>query len=152
MKVILFGASGMVGRGVLRECLQDPGVEAVLAVGRNPSDVRHPKLRELIHQDLWHYEAIETELDGYDACFFCLGVSAGGMAPELYERLTYGITLAAGTVLARRNPGLTAAAPATGSAEHHRGNRPRHAGPGPSRRGQPHHRKRGHRQIGTARP
>jgi uncharacterized protein YbjT (DUF2867 family) len=106
MKVILFGGSGMVGQGVLRECLIDPGVEAVLSVGRSSLGVQHPKLRELLHQDFTDYSAIEPQLAGYDACFFCLGVSSIGMDAERYRHLTYDITLAAAQTLARLNPGM----------------------------------------------
>jgi uncharacterized protein YbjT (DUF2867 family) len=106
MKVILFGATGMVGQGVLRECLLDAGVESVLAVGRSPTGQRHPKLREIVHDNFTDYSAIESELIGYDACFFCLGVSSVGMNEERYRHLTYDITLAAATTLARLNPGM----------------------------------------------
>ena len=95
MKVILFGATGMVGQGVLRECLLDAGVESVLAIGRSPTGQRHAKLREIVHDDFLDYSAIESELTGYDACFFCLGVSSVGMNEERYRHLTYDITLAA---------------------------------------------------------
>src|SRR3954454_9443219 len=106
MKVILFGGSGMVGQGVLRECLVDPGVTAVLSVGRSPLGVQHPKLRELLHKDFTDYSAVESQLAGYDACFFCLGVSSIGMEEERYRHLTYDITMAAATTLARLNPGM----------------------------------------------
>jgi uncharacterized protein YbjT (DUF2867 family) len=104
MKVILFGATGMVGQGVLRECLLDPEVESVLAVGRSPTGKRHAKLREIRHDNFFDFSAIESQLGGYDACFFCLGVSSVGMNEERYRHLTYDITLAAATTLARRNP------------------------------------------------
>jgi uncharacterized protein YbjT (DUF2867 family) len=104
MKVILFGATGMVGQGVLRECLLDPGIETVLAVGRSPTGQRHPKLREIQHDNFLDYSAIESQLAGYDACFFCLGVSSIGISEERYRHLTYDITLAAATALARLNP------------------------------------------------
>ena len=104
MKVILFGATGMVGQGVLRECLIDPGVESVLAVGRSPTGASHPKLRELRHDNFTDFSAIEPQLTGYDACFFCLGVSSIGMDEEKYRHLTYDITLAAATTLAKLNP------------------------------------------------
>jgi uncharacterized protein YbjT (DUF2867 family) len=104
MNVLLFGATGMVGQGVLRECLLDPHVQQVRVVGRTPSGVRHPKLRETVHPDLWHYEEIEAELSGFDACFFSLGVSSAGMKAEEYEHITYGITLAAAETLCRLNP------------------------------------------------
>jgi uncharacterized protein YbjT (DUF2867 family) len=107
MNVLLFGATGMVGRGVLRECLLDPEVERVQTVGRAATGERHLKLRELVHPDLWHYAATERDLSGFDACFFCLGVSSSGMTEENYERLTYGITLAAAEVLCRLNPQMT---------------------------------------------
>jgi uncharacterized protein YbjT (DUF2867 family) len=106
MKVILFGATGMVGQGVLRECLLDPKVETVLAVGRSPTGQRHAKLREIVHQDFLDYSAIESDLAGYDACFFCLGVSSVGMNEERYRHLTYDITLAAARTLAKLNPGM----------------------------------------------
>jgi uncharacterized protein YbjT (DUF2867 family) len=106
MNIILFGGSGMVGQGVLRECLIDPGVEAVLAVGRSPLGVQHAKLRELRHENFIDYAAIEPQLTGYDACFFCLGVSSIGMDEERYRHLTYDITLAAARTLSRLNPGM----------------------------------------------
>ena len=104
MKVILFGATGMVGQGVLRECLLDTGVAEVLTVGRSPSGQRHAKLREVVHDNFLDYSAIESQLAGYDACFFCLGVSSVGMDEERYRHLTYDITLAAATALAKLNP------------------------------------------------
>ena len=106
MKIILFGATGMVGQGVLRECLLDPGVESVLAVGRSPTGQRHAKLREILHGDFFDFSSIEPQLTGYDACFFCLGVSSIGMSEERYRRLTYDITLAAASTLAKLNPGM----------------------------------------------
>ncbi|MEV3983579.1 NAD(P)H-binding protein [Nonomuraea sp. NPDC049758] len=107
MRVIIFGATGMVGRGVLRECLLDERVTAVLTVGRSPTGTVHPKLRELLHADLSDLSAVEGELAGYDACFFCLGVSAAGMSEQDYRRITYDYTLAAGTTLARLSPSST---------------------------------------------
>jgi uncharacterized protein YbjT (DUF2867 family) len=107
MRIVLFGASGMVGQGVLRECLLDAGVESVLAIGRSPGRTHHPKLRELLRRDLMSYTDLEAELTGFDACFFCLGVSSGGTAPADYERITYGITMAAAETLCRLNPGMT---------------------------------------------
>ena len=107
MNVLIFGATGMVGQGVLRECLLDPGVERVTAIGRSATGTSDPKLRELRHADLWHYAAIEKELSGFDACFFCLGVTSDGMKEADYERITYGIAVAAAETLARLNPGLT---------------------------------------------
>ena len=104
MKVILFGATGMVGQGVLRECLLDAGVESVLAVGRRPGGQQHAKLREILHDDFFDFAAIESQLAGYDACFFCLGVSSLGMDEARYRHLTYDITLAAARTLSRLNP------------------------------------------------
>jgi len=106
MKVILFGATGMVGQGVLRECLLDAGVESVLAVGRGKTGRQHAKLREIVHDNFLDYSAIESELTGYDACFFCLGVSSIGMDEARYRHLTYDITMAAAKTLVRLNPGM----------------------------------------------
>jgi uncharacterized protein YbjT (DUF2867 family) len=106
MKVVLFGATGMVGQGVLRECLLDANVESVLAVGRSPTGRSHPKLREIVHDDFLDFSAIEPELTGYDACFFCLGVTSIGLDEERYRHLTYDVTMAAATALAKLNPGM----------------------------------------------
>jgi uncharacterized protein YbjT (DUF2867 family) len=106
MKVILFGATGMVGQGVMRECLIDPGVETVLAVGRSPTGVQNAKLREIVHDNYLDFSAISSQLAGYDACFFCLGVSSVGMSEERYRHLTYDLTMAAATALAKLNPGM----------------------------------------------
>jgi uncharacterized protein YbjT (DUF2867 family) len=107
MKVILFGATGMIGQGVLRECLLDPGVETVLAVGRRATGRLEPKLRELTLPDLTDYSAVEAELTGYDACFFCLGVSSAGLSEPEYRRVTYDIALAAARTLVRLDPAMT---------------------------------------------
>jgi uncharacterized protein YbjT (DUF2867 family) len=107
MNVLLFGASGMVGQGVLRECLLDPGVELVTTIGRRAMGVQHPKLREIVHNDLWSYSSIEKELSGFDACFFCLGVTSAGMKESDYARITYGITIAAAECVSRLNPQMT---------------------------------------------
>jgi uncharacterized protein YbjT (DUF2867 family) len=101
MKVLLFGATGMVGQGVLRECLLDPEVELVVTVGRSATAARDAKLREIVHQDLANYTGIEKDLVGFNACFFCLGVSSNGMRESEYERVTYGFTLAAAETLSR---------------------------------------------------
>jgi len=97
----------MVGQGVLRECLLDPAVNDVLAVGRTATGKSDPKLRELIRSDLWHYEDIEGNLANFDACFFCLGVSVAGMTEAAYRHVTSDLTLAAAGTLARLNPGMT---------------------------------------------
>ena len=106
MRILLFGATGMVGQGVLRECLLDAGVERVLAVGRSSTGQQNAKLRELLHNDFMDFSAIESELSGYDACFFCLGVSSVGMDAERYRHLTYDVTMAAARTLVRLNPGM----------------------------------------------
>ncbi|QIQ02185.1 NAD-dependent epimerase/dehydratase family protein [Streptomyces liangshanensis] len=107
MKVIIFGATGMVGQGVLRECLLDPEVERVLLVSRTPTTERHGKIREIIPHDFHDFTPIEAELDGYDACFFTLGITSVGKSEADYRRVTYDITLAAARVLSARNPDLT---------------------------------------------
>jgi uncharacterized protein YbjT (DUF2867 family) len=107
MNVILFGATGMVGQGVLRECLLDPDVKQILSIVRTPSGQHNAKLRELVNTDFFNYSAIEPELTGFDACFFCLGVSSAGMDEAKYKHLTYDLTLAAATTLAKLNPQMT---------------------------------------------
>ena len=107
MKVILYGATGMVGPGVLRECLVDPEVEQVLALGRRACGVENPKLLEIVRPELFDYSDIEHELAGYDACFFCLGVSAAGMNEEQYTKIAYELTLAAAETLVKLNPNMT---------------------------------------------
>jgi uncharacterized protein YbjT (DUF2867 family) len=106
MNVILFGATGMVGQGVLRECLLDPEVHQILSIVRTPSSQQHPKLRELLHTNFFDYSAIEPQLTGFDACFFCLGISSAGMDEAQYTHLTHDLTLAAATTLARLNPNM----------------------------------------------
>jgi uncharacterized protein YbjT (DUF2867 family) len=107
MNVLIFGATGMVGQGVLRECLLDGGVKRVLTIGRSATGAQHSKLKEIVHKDFFHYESIESELTGFDACFFCLGVSSVGMEKAEYERLTYDLTTAAAQALCRLNPQMT---------------------------------------------
>ena len=107
MDVIIFGATGMVGGGVLAECLRDPGVTHVVVVGRRPTGVQHAKLREIVEADVTRLAPHEAELRGLDACFFCLGVSAAGMSEARYTELTYDLTLAAARELARVAPAMT---------------------------------------------
>jgi uncharacterized protein YbjT (DUF2867 family) len=107
MNVLIFGATGMVGQGVLRECLLAPDVERVTAVGRTPTGIQHAKLRDLLVPDLMDYRKVEADLRGFDACFFCLGVSSAGMNEARYARITYDLTLAAAEVLVRLNPQMT---------------------------------------------
>lgn len=107
MKVLLFGATGMVGQGVLRECLLAEDVEGVVTIGRSATGVEHPKLRDMVVRDLMDYHGLEAELEGFDACFFCLGVSSVGMDEASYSRITYDLTMAAAQLLARLNPHMT---------------------------------------------
>lgn len=97
----------MVGQGVLRECLLDPEIEVVQTVGRSATGIQHAKLKEIVRPDLFQYADIEPKLVGFDACFFCLGVSSAGMPETEYERLTYTLTLAAAETLSRLNPQMT---------------------------------------------
>jgi uncharacterized protein YbjT (DUF2867 family) len=107
VKVIITGATGMVGEGVLMECLNHPDVAQVLVINRKPAGVSHPKLREIIHGDFFALAAIEPQLLGYDACFFCLGVSSVGMSREEYRHITYDLTLNLARTLAKSNADLT---------------------------------------------
>jgi len=107
IKVIITGATGMVGEGVLIECLYHPNVEQILVINRKPGGVSHPKLRELIHADFFNLTPIESQLSGYNACFFCLGVSSVGISKEEYKYITYDLTLNVGQVLAKLNPDMT---------------------------------------------
>ncbi|MGA9838996.1 MAG: NAD(P)H-binding protein [Thermoplasmata archaeon] len=107
MKVILFGASGMVGQGVLRECLLDPEVSEVLSVVRRPTGQRSEKLREVALPDVGDLSTVEAQLRGYDACFWCLGVSSAGRTEADYRTVTYDLTVRAATTLARLTPTMT---------------------------------------------
>jgi len=105
MRVVIFGATGMVGKGVLLECLDDPRVEKVLLVSRHATDVTHPKITDILHADFLDYAAIQSQFIDLDACFFCLGVSSVGMSETEYRRLTYDVTLAAAGALASATSG-----------------------------------------------
>ncbi len=107
MRILLFGATGMVGQGVLRECLRDPHVEAVLSIGRTPSGVSDPKLAEVVLPSLEDLGPLGDRLRGFDGCFFCLGVSSAGMTEADYTRVTYDLTLSVARTVAKLNPGLT---------------------------------------------
>ena len=111
MNILIFGATSLVGQGVLRECLLDPEVQQVLTIGRsagqNRTGIDSPKLHELVHPNLWDYSTIETSLSNIHACFFCLGVTSTGMTEPEYERVTCGIPVAAAETLARLNPKMT---------------------------------------------
>jgi uncharacterized protein YbjT (DUF2867 family) len=107
ISTIITGASGMVGEGVLLECLADPRVGRVLVITRKPSGVTHPKLVEVIHADFDDLSAIQSQLVGHDACFFCLGVSSIGMSETDYRHVTYDLTIHVGQTLVRLNPEMT---------------------------------------------
>jgi uncharacterized protein YbjT (DUF2867 family) len=107
MKVVVFGATGMVGQGVMRECLLDPGITSVIAVGRRQGGQRHEKLRDLVVADVADLSSIEGQLGGLDACFFCLGVSSLGMNEADYTRVTYELTMSVARTLLKVSPGLT---------------------------------------------
>ena len=107
MKIILFGASGMIGQGVLRECLLDSDVDLVLSVGRAPLLQKHVKLREITTPDLGNLSAFESQLSGFDACFYSLGATAAGSSEENYRRINYEMPLAVASLLAKLNPGMT---------------------------------------------
>jgi uncharacterized protein YbjT (DUF2867 family) len=104
LKVILFGATGMVGQGALRECLLDADVTEVLIVGRTATGRSHAKIREIVHKDLYDLSPIAPQLAGYDACFFCLGVSSVGMSEPDYTQITHDLTLAVARALVQQNP------------------------------------------------
>jgi len=107
IRAIVTGATGMVGEGVLQECLLHPQVEVVLVINRKPCGVTHPKLKEIIHADFFDISAIEDQLKGYNACYFCLGVSSVGMKEPEYYKLTYTLTMHIAETLCRLNPDMT---------------------------------------------
>lgn len=107
LRVIITGTTGMVGEGVLLECLQHPSVEAVLSISRKPCGITHPKLKEIIHADFFNFAPIESQLSGYDACYFCLGVSSVGMKEDAYTKMTYTLTLHVATTLSKLNKNMT---------------------------------------------
>ena len=105
--VIITGATGMVGKGVLLECLDHKNIREVLVIGRNPMGVEHPKLNELIHKDFTDFSDVRNQLSGYDACYFCLGISAAGLKEEQYKKITYDFTLALANTLLELNSEMT---------------------------------------------
>jgi uncharacterized protein YbjT (DUF2867 family) len=107
IKAIVTGATGMVGEGVMHECLQNPYVEQVLVINRKPSGVYHPKLKEIIHADFFDLSAISDKLTGYNACFFCLGVTSVGKKADEYYKLTYTLTMHVAETLVKLNPDMT---------------------------------------------
>ncbi|MBO9151244.1 NAD-dependent epimerase/dehydratase family protein [Chitinophaga sp. GCM10012297] len=104
IRVIVTGVTGMVGEGVLHECLQHPAVEAVLIINRKPSGFSHPKLKEIVHEDFFNITSLAPQLEGYDGCFFCLGVTSLGKNEETYYRLTYTLTLHVAEVMSKASP------------------------------------------------
>jgi uncharacterized protein YbjT (DUF2867 family) len=106
MNVIIFGATGMVGQGVLRECLRDAVAQQILLIRRTTSAVRDPKVTAIVQKDLTDYSALASQLAGYDACFFCLGITSAGVSELDYRRVTYDLTLAAARTLVAANPAM----------------------------------------------
>jgi nucleoside-diphosphate-sugar epimerase len=107
IKAIVTGATGMVGEGVLHECLLNPQVAEVLIINRKPSGVVHPKLKEIIHTDFFDISPVEAQLTGYNACYFCLGVSSVGLKEPEYYRLTYTLTMHVAETLSKLNKDMT---------------------------------------------
>ncbi len=107
IRAIVTGATGMVGEGVMHECLLHPDVESVLVINRKPCGVTHPKLKELIHGNFFDLSPVEDQLQNYNACFFCLGVSSVGMKEPEYYRMTYELTMHFAETVSRLNPGMT---------------------------------------------
>jgi hypothetical protein len=106
IRVIITGSTGMVGKGVLLECLDNPAVSQILVINRHTLNIQHPKLKEVITNNFYDLSSIEQELKGYDACYFCLGVSAFRMKEEDYHHITYDLTISVAQTLLRLNPGL----------------------------------------------
>jgi len=107
IRAIVFGATGMVGEGVLHECLHHHSVESVLVIGRRPCGVHHPRLKEIVHNDFFALAPLEESMKGYNACFFCLGISSVGKKEPVYNRTTYDLTMNIARTLARLNPAMT---------------------------------------------
>ncbi|TSA38570.1 MAG: epimerase [Porphyromonadaceae bacterium] len=107
LKVIITGSTGMVGEGVLHECLHHPGVESILVINRKTCGVTHPKLTEILHTDFFDISPLKEQVAGYNACFFCLGVSSVGMKKPEYTLLTHTLTMSFATTLAGLNPDMT---------------------------------------------
>jgi len=106
-KVIITGATGMVGKGVLLECLDHTSISEVLVIGRNSIEMEHPKLKELIHKDFAGFSGVNEQLKGYNACFYSLGISAAGLNIDQYKKITYDYTLALAKTLFANNPQMT---------------------------------------------
>jgi hypothetical protein len=104
MKVIILGSSGMVGQGLLLECIENKRITDILLVNRNPGNIKYEKVKEIVHRDFFDFSSIKDQLKGYDACFFCLGISSAGMNEEQYSKITYELTLSFAHTLAEVNP------------------------------------------------
>jgi hypothetical protein len=107
IRAIITGTTGMVGEGVMHQCLQHPDVEAVLIINRKPSGYSHPKLKEIVHANFFDLSAIEGQLGGYNACYFCLGISSVGISKDDYYNTTYKLTINVAQTLVKYNPGMT---------------------------------------------
>jgi uncharacterized protein YbjT (DUF2867 family) len=107
IRAIITGTTGMVGEGVMHQCLQHPDVEAVLIINRKPSGYLHPKLKEIVHANFFDLSAIEDQLSGYNACYFCLGISSVGISKDDYYKTTYTLTLNVAQTLVKQNPDMT---------------------------------------------
>jgi len=107
IKAIITGSTGMVGEGVLIECIQHPAIESLLVINRRPCGITHPKVKEIVHTDFFDLSSIESGLTGYNACFFCAGVSSVGMKESEYTRITYDLTMNFAETLSRLNPEMT---------------------------------------------
>lgn len=107
IKVIITGATGMIGKGILLECLDHEQISEVLVIGRSSINMEHPKLKELIHKDFTNFNDVSDQLAGYDGCFFSLGISAAGLKEEQYRRITYDFTLTLAKTLFENNPSMT---------------------------------------------
>jgi uncharacterized protein YbjT (DUF2867 family) len=107
MNVVIFGATGMIGQAALREAIRDADVQRIVSVVRRATGQSHPKVHEVVHENMWDFRPIEGELQNLGACLFCLGISSAGMTEAEYERITYGITMAAAETLSRLNPEMT---------------------------------------------
>ena len=107
MKAILTGATGMVGEGILHECLKSDAINEVLVVGRKSCGISHPKIKELLHKDFFNFSSVESQLSGYDACFFCLGTTSVGKSEEEFTEVSYTLTMNFAETLSKVNPNMT---------------------------------------------
>ena len=107
IKAIIFGSSGMIGKGLLRECLRNPKIESILAINRQPSNLRYTILKEIIHENFFDISALKDDLKGYNTCFFCLGVSAAGLSENEYHKITYDLTIYIAETLLKLNKEMT---------------------------------------------